>query len=55
MPYKDEKLFWHVRITRDGGTKRRERAEKLANRLGFGTVELMDAAVDNFLEKHENA
>ena len=53
MPYKDEKLFWHVRVTRDGGKKRREKVENLMKQLDFGTVELMDLAVDNFLEKYK--
>ena len=55
MPYKDEKIYWHVRITRDGGKKRKQRVEQMAKRLGFSSVEMMDAAVDNFLEKYEKS
>lgn len=54
MPYKDEKLFWHVRLTRDGGVKRKEQAEKLAKRLGFSSVEMMDAAVDKWIEANRH-
>jgi len=46
MPYKDEKLYWKVRILRHF----RKGVENQSNRLGFPNVLCLTAAINDWLD-----
>lgn len=49
MPYKDEQLYWKVRLPRT----LRNKVEKTAKKLGFTNIKLLELAVDNWLNDNK--